>query len=82
MNQGKTKVRDLAMQLQVTPETVRSDLSDMVNQRKIIREHGYARPISSVAEVPFRMREMENLQENVESAFGPYTKSNPIKPFF
>ena len=82
LNQGKTKVRDLAMQLQVTPETVRSDLSDMVNQRKIIREHGYARPISSVAEVPFRMREMENLQEKRRIGFRALHEVKPNQTVF
>lgn len=69
LNQGKSKVTDLANQLHVTPETIRTDLSEMVKQNRIIREHGFARPISSVSEVPFQMREFENMQEKRKVAF-------------
>ncbi len=82
LKQGKTKVTDLAEQLMVTPETIRSDLSEMENQHRIIREHGFARLISSVSEVPFQMRELENMQEKRRVAFRALQEVKPNSTVF
>lgn len=82
LKQGKTKVTDLADQLMVTPETIRSDLSEMEKQHRIIREHGFARPISSVSEVPFQMRELENIQAKRRIAFRALQEVKPNSTIF
>ena len=55
----KIKVIDLANRLNVTPETLRTDLNEMEQQSLIIREHGYARINNSLNEIPVLMRGME-----------------------
>lgn len=39
----KMRVRDLAQELDITPETLRSDLTDLVQMRLVEREHGFVR---------------------------------------
>ena len=58
--EGKIKVVDLAKRLNITPETLRTDLNEMEQQSLIVREHGYARINNSLNEIPVFMRELEN----------------------
>ena len=39
----KMRVRELADELEITPETLRSDLADLVRMSVVEREHGYVR---------------------------------------
>lgn len=59
LDEGRVSVKELAQRLLVTPETIRSDLTNMEDQRRVIREHGFARPLSTLEEVPVQMREQE-----------------------
>lgn len=68
LDEGRVSVKTLASRLQVTPETIRSDLTDMEDQRRVIREHGFARPLSTLEEVPVQMREQENLDDKRRAA--------------
>ncbi len=68
LDEGRVSVKLLANRLKVTPETIRSDLSDMEDQRRVIREHGFARPLSTLEEVPVQMREQENLEDKRRAA--------------
>lgn len=68
LDEGRVSVKELSHRLIVTPETIRSDLTDMENQRRVIREHGYARPLSTLEEVPVQMREQENLNDKRKAA--------------
>ncbi len=68
LDEGRISVKGLATRLKVTPETIRSDLSDMEDQRRVIREHGFARPLSTLEEVPIQMREQENLDDKRRAA--------------
>lgn len=61
LNDGRLSVKDLASRLHVTPETIRSDLTDLEMERRVVREHGYAKPISSFEEIPVQMRKQENI---------------------
>ncbi len=62
-NGEKLRVKDIASQLQVTPETVRNDLREMEQRKQVIREHGYARSVSTLDEVPIRIRQLDNLEQ-------------------
>lgn len=59
MEKNKIRISDLAKELNVTPETLRSDLNEMEQLSLLVREHGYARIISSPYETPLNMRNME-----------------------
>lgn len=63
LNHGRIKVKELAAQISVTPETIRTDLTEMEKQKKIIREHGYARPLSTLEEIPYQMREQKHMKD-------------------
>ena len=54
LDEGRVSVKLLANRLKVTPETIRSDLSDMEDQRRVIREHGFARPLSTLERFRFK----------------------------
>ena len=68
LDEGRVSVKELAQRLLVTPETIRSDLTNMEDQRRVIREHGFARPLSTLEEVPVQMREQENLDDKRRAA--------------
>ncbi len=59
---NKLSVRDLASQLHVTPETIRTDLDLLEEKGLVIRQHGYARAIRTTAELPFEIRKTDNLE--------------------
>ena len=42
VDNGRMRIKDLADQLHVTTETLRTDLVDLEKQRRVVREHGYA----------------------------------------
>lgn len=56
----KESVKELAEKMNVTPETIRSDLDGLEEQGLIVREHGYARAAKNIIEIPFEMRKAEN----------------------
>ena len=63
LEKTKIKVSELAKELNVTPETLRNDLNEMENLSLLIREHGYARIVSSPFETPLPMRNMEHPED-------------------
>ena len=65
LERTKVKISDLAKELNVTPETLRNDLNEMENLSLLVREHGYARVISSSFETPLTMRNRENPEDKL-----------------
>ncbi|TGY67288.1 DeoR/GlpR family DNA-binding transcription regulator [Dubosiella muris] len=63
LRQGRTKIKDLAQQLSVTPETLRADLNVMEKAGLVIKEHGFARLKMGMVESPVAMRNQENQDE-------------------
>ncbi|WP_276905423.1 DeoR/GlpR family DNA-binding transcription regulator [Faecalibaculum rodentium] len=64
--QGRVRTRDLAKMLDVTPETLRSDLDLLESQGLIEREHGAARLRVLDKETPLEWRQAENRQEKMQ----------------
>ena len=60
VDNGRMRIKDLADQLHVTTETLRTDLVDLEKQRRVVREHGYAHSLSELEESPLQWREKEN----------------------
>ena len=60
VDNGRLRIQDLADQLHVTTETLRTDLVDLEKQRRVVREHGYVRSLSELEESPLQWREKEN----------------------
>ncbi|MCF0107290.1 MAG: DeoR/GlpR transcriptional regulator [Holdemanella sp.] len=58
--ENRVKIVDLAKQLHVTPETLRTDLNELESRNIIVREHGYARIVNAMTETPLAMRREEN----------------------
>ena len=56
----RMKVKDLSKILDVTTETIRSDLETMQSQYLVIKEHGWVRLNRSLSERPLSFRENEN----------------------
>ena len=69
LERTKVKISDLAKELNVTPETLRNDLNEMENLSLLVREHGYARVISSSFETPLTMRNRENPEDKRRITF-------------
>ena len=61
MIENRAKIIDLAKRLHVTPETLRTDMNELESQNIIVREHGYARIVTSLTETPLTMRQNENI---------------------
>lgn len=64
--QGTVRTRVLAQMLEVTPETLRSDLELLEGQGLIEREHGSARLRVQDKETPLEWRQSENRQEKMQ----------------
>lgn len=62
---GKVRTRELAATLDVTPETLRSDLDLLEGQGLIEREHGAARLRRQDKETPLEWRQSEYRQEKM-----------------
>ncbi len=54
----KMRVRELADELEITPETLRSDLADLVRMSVVEREHGYVRLVQAPQETPMAIRQV------------------------
>ena len=65
---GTVRTRELAEMLEVTPETLRTDLDFLESQNLIEREHGIARLQMQSKEVPLEWRRSENLGEKTRVA--------------
>lgn len=61
LDRGSIRVKELSQLLGVTPETLRSDLTEMEQQKRLIRQHGIAKSISSLEEVSINVRRKENI---------------------
>lgn len=59
LERTKVKISDLAKELNITPETLRSDLNEMESMSLLVREHGCARIITAPFEPPIAMRNMD-----------------------
>lgn len=62
MDRGSERVSQLAQDIGVTPETIRKDLDELEKSGVIVRQHGQARIVSGVNELPFLVRGPENLE--------------------
>lgn len=62
MDRGSERVSQLAQDIGVTPETIRKDLDELERSGVIVRQHGQARIVSGVNELPFMVRGPENLE--------------------
>lgn len=60
VDNGRMRIKDLADELQVTTETLRTDLVELEKRKRVVREHGYARSLSELEEAPLQWREKEN----------------------
>ncbi len=58
---GECKVKELALMLKVTPETLRKDLDELEEKEIVVRYHGYARLNKSQKELPISIRSQENI---------------------
>ena len=65
----KMRVRDLAQELDITPETLRSDLTDLVQMRLVEREHGFVRLVQAPQETPMSIRSGHHVQEKIAVAY-------------
>src|SRR5436305_15075028 len=63
---GSARVSDLARELAVTEETIRRDLENLEQDRKLLRSHGGAVAMDGMQEVPHSER--EQLQAAEKSA--------------
>ena len=59
IEKGRIQIKELARLLNVTTETIRSDITIMESQSLVIKEHGWVRLNQSLTEKPvsFRMNE-------------------------
>ena len=55
---GRASVEDLAARLLVTPQTIRRDLNELAELRKVTRVHGGAMVASSVANLAYEARKL------------------------
>ena len=62
LEESRIRITDLAKRLEVTPETLRSDLNEMEAHSLLIREHGYARIHNPMQETPLFFRNQENAE--------------------
>lgn len=62
-NNEKLSVSELAKQLAVTPETIRTDLDALEKNGLITRGHGYARAVRNFVELPFDQRRTAHLED-------------------
>lgn len=69
LKENRIKITDLAKQLHITPETLRSDLNEMEKQNIVVREHGYARMDNSLGELPVYLRSQEHPKEKKNIVF-------------
>ncbi len=69
LEEDRIRISDLAERLQVTPETLRSDLNELESQKLVRREHGYASNVSAITEIPILMRGKENVDLKRRIAF-------------
>lgn len=60
---GKMRIVELAKELNVTPETLRTDLNELESMHIIAREHGYARIVSIPFEGPLALRKIDNVED-------------------
>lgn len=65
----KMRVRELADELEITPETLRSDLADLVRMSVVEREHGYVRLVQAPQETPMAIRSGHHVQEKIAVAY-------------
>lgn len=65
----KMRVRDLAQELDITPETLRADLTDLVQMRLVEREHGFVRLVQAPQETPMSIRSGHHVQEKIAVAY-------------
>lgn len=75
------KVADLALQLHVTPETIRKDLDYLERKGFLKRSHGSCTLVeNSSTETPlkFRMQENSVFKKNVSEAIFPYIKDGML----
>lgn len=56
--EGRASVEDLASRLMVTPQTIRRDLNDLAEMRKLTRVHGGAMVASSVSNLAYEARKL------------------------
>lgn len=63
LKSGRMKIKDLAEQLKVTPETLRTDLNTMELAGLIIKEHGYTRLQMGFNESPVSLRNQTNQEK-------------------
>lgn len=63
LKNGRMKIKDLAEQLKVTPETLRTDLNTMELAGLIIKEHGYTRLQMGFNESPVSLRNQTNQEK-------------------
>jgi DeoR family transcriptional regulator, glycerol-3-phosphate regulon repressor len=61
--QGRVSVDDLAVRLDVTPQTIRKDLNDLCERRLLTRVHGGAIVASGVANVAYEARRLIAAEE-------------------
>lgn len=62
LESGRIQIKELANQLHVTTETIRSDLNEMESQSLVIKEHGWVRLNQASDEKPVSFRIHQNKQ--------------------
>lgn len=60
--EGQCRVKDLAIQLCVTPETLRKDLDELEEKGIVVRSHGFVRIDKLQKELPISIRSQENVE--------------------
>lgn len=69
MDKESVRNTDLAKELHVTVETLRHDLDYLEEHKIVVREHGYTRINPSLNELPFLMRQNENMDDKKRIAY-------------
>jgi DeoR family glycerol-3-phosphate regulon repressor len=65
---GYAAIDELAVELAVTPQTIRRDLQDLAGEGLLRRHHGGASLPSSIANTDYALRQVENAQEKARIA--------------
>ena len=67
IEKGRIQIKELARLLNVTTETIRSDITIMESQSLVIKEHGWVRLNQSLTEKPvsFRMNENHTIKRKI-----------------
>lgn len=82
IEEGQAKVNDLALKFNVTPETIRRDLTRLESKKLLKKIHGGAINIQSKFELGFVARQNESLEEKNKIAIKAATLIQPGDTLF